>query len=423
MADALSELIVSLVLAVVTRTPPASKQMHYDTFLSTKPAIEEICRPLDLVFPSDLLSTLMSSTPPHLSFFKGLSTSYDLKWGIYVLVFEHPEDKSKRPGIYIGSATGERGIRKRFTSYDKLQNLPRLVKKWLDEGFVIAHKGLLATTDIPTASLIPKSRLLFLAMETLLDRVFGARTLNKGIFQADLHSIASEFTCGVPGLASWDVTALPWDGLCTHSALHDPINGDFDITSEQLEANAAAVKARAGDSRKKRLANDDEYRETYYGEANDRRKRTRAAAVEDETWVYVTCNFVADGASGLEDHNMSYKHLLALGIDEPDEAATEWHAKKAKSSLDSLHKRIASLTDAENDERKVKRNQQIRARAAKNIAEKKYWCELCQRASETSTALKLHRKSMLHLSNEKRAAEAVAAKANDADESDNAVNE
>ena len=45
-------------------------------------------------------------------------------------------------------------------------------------------------------------------------------------------------------ICPWPTEALPYDGLCTHSALIEAIRGDHGLTDEQLNAEFAALKER-----------------------------------------------------------------------------------------------------------------------------------------------------------------------------------
>jgi hypothetical protein len=47
---------------------------------------------------------------------------------------------------------------------------------------------------------------------------------------------------GISGCCPWPRNSLSYIGLCSHSALAEDVTGNFELSSEQLEAVAAAIK-------------------------------------------------------------------------------------------------------------------------------------------------------------------------------------
>lgn len=79
---------------------------------------------------------------------------------------------------------------------------------------------------MPGPALVLIYRLLFFALEATLAFAFWATKAKKGDY-------------GMVHLCSWGRDTLEYDGLCSHVALNEGIPGDFDMSPEELEANAA----------------------------------------------------------------------------------------------------------------------------------------------------------------------------------------
>jgi hypothetical protein len=103
------------------------------------------------------------------------------------------------------------------------------IKKALDEGYTIVHQGLLCWISIPTASLQPKLRLLFLALEATFAYVFWA-----------MRTVTKDY--GMAHICLWDRDTLEYDGCCSHCSLNEGIRADFELSTEQLEAQAFQKK-------------------------------------------------------------------------------------------------------------------------------------------------------------------------------------
>ena len=201
------------------------KNTLYGQKIPTQLVLDQLLSSAALIFAPGLLEVLQAATPPAVSFFKSLPGSYDSHWGVYVVVLEKYGSRSR---IYVGSATGEYGLRSRFKCYDKKQVLPKKVEDSLNEGFKIVHRGILCSTPRPTAALRPTFRMLILALESTFTFLFWA------------ISSKTRFKIG-QSVCPWDVSTFEYDGTCTHSALVEKSFGDHDLTSDQLEAQAAAA--------------------------------------------------------------------------------------------------------------------------------------------------------------------------------------
>jgi len=84
-------------------------------------------------------------------------------------------------------------------------------------------------SPIPSAGDVPKLRLLYIAIEAALSFCFWA-----------VQSKTKDYS--MSGCCPWPRGYFSYSGLCSHCALAEHIAGEFDLSSEQLEAIAAAIK-------------------------------------------------------------------------------------------------------------------------------------------------------------------------------------
>ena len=179
-------------------------------------------------FCPGLSAVLQASTPPTIQWFLSLDP-YPPRhvWGIYVIVLKK---RNHRDLIYIGSATSaKRGVRSRFGEYDRHKNLPRNVRKALQDGYRIYHKALLAWCPIPKASRIPVYRTVVIALEAILSCYFWAMARR-------------DHDYGYNTLCPWSLDLFTYDGACSHNALKEGIPGDLDISEEELERMAEKIR-------------------------------------------------------------------------------------------------------------------------------------------------------------------------------------
>ncbi|KAK5126385.1 hypothetical protein LTR85_010621 [Meristemomyces frigidus] len=223
------------------------KSVVLSKVLSSQSVVDQLMSSISLIFAPGLFDVLMAATPPSVAYFKSLPTEDKKRWGVYALVLEKV---GRRPKIYIGSGTSQRqGVRSRLRQYDTGTCLPWYVKKALDNGYTIVHKGPLCWAPIPTAGVSPKTRALFLAMEATFTFVFWAMRIPKDTTPA---SYSMKHMC------PWEITARDYDGLCSHSALMEAVAGDHGLTAEELEARALELKEIAR-----------EYHQVYYRTTKD----------------------------------------------------------------------------------------------------------------------------------------------------------
>ena len=178
-------------------TPNSQKNAYFIKYIPSQAALQEIASTTSITFAPGLFEILQAATPPTIENFKSFLTENLLCWAIYILILEKP---GCTPRLYVGSGTDvNRGVKNRFAEYDTLRNLPSHVEKAIDEGYEIAHKILLCWTPFPPASMVPKLRLLFVALEATFSYMLWAmKTLSKDY--------------GVAHMCLWDRTHLEYHG-------------------------------------------------------------------------------------------------------------------------------------------------------------------------------------------------------------------
>ena len=140
-AGTILQLVLLITWTVLSDTPLPQKNTLFTQFFTSKAVFEEIASTAFLVFAPNLFNVLRAAVPPTIQYFKTLPTETSNRWAIYLLVLEK---SCCRPRIYIRSATDSYyGVHHRFGQYNTGDALPMYVKKALDEGYSIVHKGLL----------------------------------------------------------------------------------------------------------------------------------------------------------------------------------------------------------------------------------------------------------------------------------------
>ncbi|KAK5690408.1 Aconitate hydratase mitochondrial [Elasticomyces elasticus] len=232
--------------------------------LSSQVVIEALFTSASLVFAPGLLDVLQSATPPTIAWFKTLPLVGKKRWGVYLLVLE--KWGAYRPKIYVGSGTEARqGIRSRLSEYglgdEPSGGVAMDVRKALDDGYKITHKGVLCSIPAPEPALRPTMKALILALEAVFTFAFWA-----------MHWLTDTLS-----LCLWELDELEYDGTCTHNPMMEGVQG-FEMTLEELEAQAAeAARNRAEyqheymkEYRKSNpLANDPQYHSEYYRQTKD----------------------------------------------------------------------------------------------------------------------------------------------------------
>lgn len=303
-------LLVLIVWACLTPLPPVNRHPLFIDILHSQIVLSEILSAASLSFCPGLFEAIQATSPPPLSFFLGLPSDNFKRWAVYVLVLKKKGEVSL---IYIGSGTdGTSGVRARWRKYDRGDSLPVYVKAALDQGYTIVHKGLLLWSPIPSATNVPRLRILFVAMEASFSFLFWA-----------MYSKSKDY--GMGACCPWDRASFSYRGLCSHNALLETVAGDFDLSPEQLEELAAVAKERkraySADFQKRQREEDpDRVREM--SRIRDARSRqnepekfqARQQCHSERTkgskkYYCATCDRAFKNPSDLDRHNSGKRHL------------------------------------------------------------------------------------------------------------------
>lgn len=342
-AETVNELVLDVCLKLI-QIDAAKLFMTPQFRLVLDPEFKDICSATPLVFTDCLRETLCSKSPPTVDYFLNLPDPIRDYWTVYVVVLVDLEDNYS---IYIGSATGVLGggcVLRAAHYRDKTNGvLPAFVRRAYDEGSELVHIGILCWCPIPRPALVPRVRLLFLALEAVFTCLFFAcrRQVSDSAWA---H------------LFPWKRAMVSWRPLCTHLSLIEG-SRELELTSEQLEEAAAmrVVKMAANS----KAAYEREREKDL--EAHLLRKRTEKAAFVEKNpekhagWHeksvakikatrkhYCTvCDHAFASSTMLEKHLESKKHLdqVALNAGVPPKPPSanalrsRAHVAKAKASM------------------------------------------------------------------------------------------
>jgi hypothetical protein len=195
-----------------------------------------------------LLEVLLSPLPPTINWIKGLPTQSKGFWGIYLILLEKPR---YHPRIYIGSGTGtsKQGLATRLKDYTYRARIPCYIRKAVDEGYTITHKGVLCWTTIPPAATQFPIRSLMLLLEITFSLALWAT-----------HSRTKPYA--MPSLLSWALDTFQYDGCCSHVAISEAVWGENEgLTTAQIAAKLAEMDARRAEQEK-------QTRQRYYAKRN-----------------------------------------------------------------------------------------------------------------------------------------------------------
>lgn len=361
MADDIVETLILLVWACLIA--PVHKHALFGQIFPSKEILSEAVQAAPLVFCEGLLKAMQASTPPALAFWMGLPTDCAKRWGVYALVLQKADAD---PCVYIGSGTSAKaGVRGRFYDYDRRKNVPYYVQKALNDGYVITHKGLLMWCSLPSAAELPTLRLLFLAIEATFSFHFWT-----------MQSPTKDY--GMGGFCPWPKDAFSYRGLCSHNAMWEGVEADFDLTPEQREEMAAIVKEKTrlymaeyhlrarleeGYHERQRI-NGARFRENSYDKYLAKSTRYAEKQKESKAFYCELCEHASTKLYEHERHQKSKRHLK----------------KVARGPLEAPVKKEKKRETAENTK-----------------ASKKYFCGMCNVACTSQYELDRHNRSKRHL--------------------------
>jgi hypothetical protein len=302
------EYVVWLIWSCLILTPVKLKNPVFAMVLSSEDVLEQLLSDSLLVFAPGLLDIFQATTPPSVAYFKSLPTDTKKRWAVYLIVLEKP---GCRPKIYIGSGTdADRGVVRRFWNYDTKATLPQYVKRALDDGYTIVHKGLLCWSPIPITAKRFEVRIFFLAIEPTFSMVFWA-----------IISWTKDY--GIPPLCPWSLETMEYNGCCSHSALVEHVTNENDsLTLEQIAAKEVGMEQRRSEqksaayhefkrldlpgwqaTRRKHAANCDPVKKAASP------KKSKANLKATRKYACDICGVAFSDSTELNAHNTTRKHI------------------------------------------------------------------------------------------------------------------
>ncbi|KAK4979898.1 atp2, beta subunit of the F1 sector of mitochondrial F1F0 ATP synthase [Elasticomyces elasticus] len=328
---------------VTTEAPAWYRNPAFATLFKDRSTFDDIAACCSLSMPANLEEVLDSPTPPPTSFFYTLPAALNGQWGVYALIFVKAGCK---PKLYIGSGTNVTagGVKHRVDNYKPgASGLPRFVKQAFDDGYHIASRGLLCSTPMPSAGVVPRLRALFLSLEAAFAALFHAVTA----------MITDSF---IDHLLLWPRESVEWEPLCSHSALKDAIRGDLSQSPEELEYIAANVYVNRAERQRKRRANNrwhdldgvrsrDRIEKNAWSKKNPDKIRktsakTRAKNKESNKFRCDPCDMTFQSRIAVELHEATQSHADGCaGIVKPplNAKALASKAVRAQAKADKLH--------------------------------------------------------------------------------------
>lgn len=290
-ASNILEYMLYMVWMCLTLTPRNMKNPVYALVFASKDMLQLLLSNCLLEFAPGLLEVFQAASPPSITYLKSLPDCKQLLkqiWAVYLLVLEKPDC---RPRIYVGSGTDSKGgVDSRLVRYESylLSTKPVYVQQAFDEGYTITHKGLLCWIAIPTPAKAFPVRVLFVAMETTFSIILRA-----------MRNRTKDY--GLPSLSPWSSESMPYDGLCSHSALKEGIPGEEDgLTLEEINAKQVEL---------------DKIREKLVHMAQVLNPARRATNLASEKFKCVDCDQLFSSKLDLDRHYTSQKHLdKAAGV-------------------------------------------------------------------------------------------------------------
>lgn len=220
-AGTLCQFVLEHAWNCLEKTPKTRKRVEFGFQFGSYDALKSAAADASLQFAPGMLDVVQSPEPPTIEYFKNLPTASVSRWAVYGFVLEK---SGSRPLLYFGSGTNtEGGVNARFAQYARGYRIPVLMQEALDDGYKITHRGLVCWASLPTARIVPVTRVLFYLLEASLSYMFWA-----------MHASARD--SDRKDFCLWEPVTLEYGGLCSHSALTDAINADFHLSDEQLEA-------------------------------------------------------------------------------------------------------------------------------------------------------------------------------------------
>jgi len=340
-----SVFLVTLILNIVWSLCNGTTYINprFRAVLPSRAALLELFPGLKLEFTPGLLNALFGLSPPPITWFRSLPSYCPLKvWSIYAIVLERQGGPDL---LYIGSATASNaGARGRFSEHRRLKHLSKGVKKALGQGYRIVHHANLAWCPIPLPSRRPVYRHVLVALEAALSCIFWAMASRSRHY-------------GYHSQCPWPASSFNYDGVCSHNPLTEAVEGDLDLTTEELEEIAAAVKEKNRKYQQDygkalRAAASPTFkasRKAVNAKHQPKVKLNRSKAVADKLYHCIPCDYAAPNSTELKIHETRPSHHRKLeeakGI--PPNYCHVCHKSFKYPSRLETHKKSKTHQDAE----------------------------------------------------------------------------
>jgi hypothetical protein len=210
------------------------------------------------------------------------------------------------------------------------------VKQFLDDGYVITHKGLLCWSSIPVPGKRLPVRALFLLLESVFQILFWAM-------------YSRDKTYYMPRLTSWTLSKFTHLGACSHVAIGEGMHGDSaDLSPEQISELEVQTAAKQAQSKRTSAS------------------RTYAKAKAGARFSCGPCKYHGHSITDLEKHCRTAGHQHRIN-------GTSKVVKDSKQQAYRLRHHAAI------------------------VASKKYHCTICNQTCRTQQHLNTHLASKKHL--------------------------
>jgi hypothetical protein len=367
---AIGDIFDDLVFDTVQLDAPAWwLHLIFKVIFSDRAVYDEVCATCPLTFAEGLSEVLDCPTPPSLDYFRSLPrvklTDQDLPncWAVYAHIFEKA---GRKPRLYIGSATAEKGAKLRLKKYESTAvsvKQPRFVELARKQGFVKTHTALLAWSKIPHFRHISRARQRYLGIEGVFQMLFFASIFN---------NYEPEWVDFMP----WCREDVEWEPLCSHisfnECIRDPslLDLDFEALDKLQSFKLAQKKARSKKGNRAYMVAHPAKRA-----ASQRARHKKLTA--SRKYECKICDVVPITPQGLKNHINTRRHKTRVD-----------NIARGESLEPGTHGRRVARLDA------------------RSLAEKRFCCEICDKVYPRATNLREHYKTKMHLKN---AAEADAA--------------
>ncbi|KAB2105124.1 hypothetical protein AG0111_0g6896 [Alternaria gaisen] len=354
----LAQLVDDLTFKLVNIAAPSwFINIDFGVVFAERSSYDSVAACSSLIFCPNLYEVLTSPTPPSIDYFKSLPPATPTLWGVYAIVMAK---SGCEDGLYIGSGTNsDYGVLVRLGHYKPGGHaLPRFVKRAFEQGYHVAHRGLLCSSPIPTPGLAPRVRARFLALEALFTVLFFA----------SIPAITDSY---FEHLLLWKRDTVTWKPLCSHLPLNEGIRGDLHMGFEELELVAAKRRERAPLLREQARVRAREFAETRRPELAQATAKVREKAI-------------AAGLHRCDVCDINLQSPLALDL----HLKTTFHAD-----------RVAGVPIPKPN----KYNDNLKAQRAARKASKAHWCSVCNKGFAEDWSLTRHEDGTRHKARAKKA--------------------